>query len=100
MQVIELKITDIKQLDKSILIYGAGKYASIFLTYLQTQGINSSVKGCIVSQIDDNKVFLSDLSVKSVDEIEVIRLLLRLQRKMQKQFTISLRNKALTLAIR
>lgn len=73
MQVIELKITDIKQLDKSILIYGAGKYASIFLTYLQTQGINSSVKGCIVSQIDDNKVFLSDLSVKSVDEIEDLK---------------------------
>lgn len=73
MQVIDLILENIQQFDKPILIYGAGKYAAISLTYLQTQGNADRVKGCIVSQSDDAKRFLFGFPVKSVDEIEILQ---------------------------
>lgn len=69
MQVSDLKLVDIQQFNKPILIYGAGKYAAIFLTYMQAQGMERGVKGCIISQCEDSQRFLSGFPVKCVDEI-------------------------------
>ena len=73
MQVIDLILENIQQFDKPILIYGAGKYAAIFLTYLKTQRNADRVKGCIVSQSDDAQGFLFGFPVKSVDAIEILQ---------------------------
>lgn len=73
MQVIDLILENIQQFDKPILIYGAGKYAAIFLTYLKTQRNADGVKGCIVSQSDDAQSFLFGYPVKSVEEIEILQ---------------------------
>ena len=73
MQVIDLILENIQQFYKPILIYGAGKYAAIFLTYLKTQRNADRVKGCIVSQSDDAQGFLFGFPVKSVDAIEILQ---------------------------
>lgn len=72
MQIIDLKKINRDKSYKPILIYGAGMYASIFLSYLQIQGEISSVEGCIVSKLNGDTRFLFDMPIKSIDEIENI----------------------------
>lgn len=72
MQVTNLKLVDIQRFNNPILVYGAGIYASILLTYLRIQGVDQEVRGCIVSKIDDNNRSLSNFPVQGVDEIDDI----------------------------
>lgn len=70
MKIIDLNLEDAEQFDKPILLYGAGKYASIFLTYLQTRSVVEKIKVCVVSQVEENESIFRNLPVKCIDEIK------------------------------
>lgn len=73
MQIEDLRLFNIEEANKPVLIYGAGKYASVFLTYMQMKEMGDGVKGCIVSNVYENNSWLWNLPIKSVDEIENLK---------------------------
>lgn len=73
MNIRDVKLENQQQFNKPVLIYGAGQYASIFLTYLQIQEKIGSVKGCIISHKEKNEKVFRGLAIRCVDEIKNIQ---------------------------